>query len=135
MRINPKLSLLSDFSVNPIFEDTTVYVLDSKLDGDDPIPISDTSLLPPPRSSLQTQGTVAFHLHLNHLPTASGFFQVRNARGQISVPSTSSIVNRNTTDYSFNIGLNPTIHLGTNVVTFDSGIQGTIRRDSISPGV
>ena len=77
LRINPKLSLLSDFSVNPIFEDTTVYVLDSKLDGVNPVPISDTALLPPPRSSLQTQGTVAYHLHLNHLPTASGFFQVQ----------------------------------------------------------
>ena len=133
LRINSKLSLLSDVSMNPIFEDTTVYVLDSKLDGVNPIPISDTALLPPPRSSLQTQGTVAYHLHLNHLPTATGFFQVRNARGQISVPSTSSIVNRDTTDYSLNIGLNPTIHLGTNVVTFDSGIQGTFRRDSLSP--
>ena len=27
------VSLLSDFSVQPIFEDTTVYVLDSKLDA------------------------------------------------------------------------------------------------------
>jgi tetratricopeptide (TPR) repeat protein len=133
LRINPTVSLLSNFSVQPIFEDTTVYVLDSKLDAVTPIPISETSLLPPPRSSIQTQGTAAFHLHLNHLPTASGFFQVRNARGRISVPSTNSIVNRNTTDYSFNIGLNPTVHLGTNVLNFDGGIQETIRRDSISP--
>lgn len=133
LRINPTVSLLSEISVSPIFEDTTVYVLDSKLDAPAPVPISDTSLLPPPRSSLQTQGTAAYHLHLNYLPTASGFFQVRNARGQISVPSTSSIVNRNTTDYSFNFGLNPTVHLGSNVLTFDSGIQATIRRDSLSP--
>jgi hypothetical protein len=49
------------------------------------------------------------------------------------VPSTNSIVNRNTTDYSFNIGLNPTVHLGRNVLSFDGGIQETIRRDSISP--
>jgi tetratricopeptide (TPR) repeat protein len=133
LRVNPRLSLLSDVSVNPIFEDTTVYVLDSKLDSVNPVPISDTSLLPPPRSSIQTQGTVAYHLHLNYLPTATGFFQVRNARGTISVPSLSSVANRNTTDYSFNIGLNPTIRLGTNMVTFDGGIQETIRRDSISP--
>jgi hypothetical protein len=133
LRVNQKLSLLSDFSVNPIFEDTTVYVLDSKLDGTKPVPITDPALLPPPRSSFQTQGTVAYHLHLNYLPTASGFFQVRNARGQISVPSLSSVSNRDTTDYSFNFGLNPTIHLGTNVVTFDGGIQATVRRDSISP--
>jgi hypothetical protein len=67
------------------------------------------------------------------VPTASGFFQLRNARGQIDVPASNSIVNRSTTDSVFNIGLDPTIRLGTNVVTFDSGIQEIIRRDSLSP--
>jgi Flp pilus assembly protein TadD len=133
LRVTPKVSLLSDFSIEPIFEDTTVYVLDSKLDAPFPVPSSDTSLLPPPRSSLETQWTDAYHLHLNHLPTTSGFLQLRNTRGQISVPSTNSIVSRNTTDYVFNVGLNPTIRLGTNVLTFNSGFQGTVRRDSLSP--
>ncbi len=132
-RVNSRLSLLSDVSVSPVFEDTTVYVLDSKLDASFPVPPSDTSLLPPPRSSLASQGTLAYHLHLDHLPTASGFFEVRNAQGTISVPSTNSVVSRNTNDYSFNIGLNPTVHVGTNVVTFNSGIQLTIRRDLDSP--
>jgi tetratricopeptide (TPR) repeat protein len=133
LRITPDLSLLSDFSVEPIFEDTTVYVLDSKLDAPSPVPSSDTSLLPPPRSSLQTQWTDAFHLHLGSLPTGSGFFQVRNARGLISVPSTSSIVDRDTTDYTMNFALNPTVRLGNNVLQFNSGVQETIRRDSESP--
>jgi len=133
LRITPTVSLLSDFSMEPIFEDATVYVLDSKLDAPFPVPSSDTSLLPPPRSSLETQGTVAYHLHLSRIPTASGFFQVRNTRGQISVPSTNSIVSRNTTDYVYNIGLNPTIRLGTSALTFNSGFQGTVRRDSVSP--
>jgi len=133
LRVTPVVSLLSDFSVEPIFEDSTVYVLDSKLDATVPVAGSDTALLPPPRSSLETQLTSAFHLHLGHLPTTSGFFQVRNAQGQISVPSTNSIASRNTTDYTFNIGLNPTINLGRNVLTFNSGVQATIRRDSESP--
>ena len=132
-RITPSLSLLSDFSVEPIFEDTTVYVLDSKLDGPLPVPNSDTSLLPPPRSSIQTQWTDAFHLHLGRIPTPSGFFQLRNAQGEISVPSLSSIVNRDTTDYTFNFGLNPIVHLGSNVAVFNGGVQETIRRDSLSP--
>ncbi|MGA8671676.1 MAG: tetratricopeptide repeat protein [Terracidiphilus sp.] len=132
-RITPSLSLLSDFSVEPIFEDTTVYVLDSKLDGPLPVPNSEPSLLPLPRSSIQTQWTDAFHLHLGRIPTPSGFFQLRNARGQISVPSLSSIVNRNTTDYIFNFGLNPIVHLGSNVAVFNGGVQETIRRDSLSP--
>ncbi|MGH9607766.1 MAG: tetratricopeptide repeat protein [Terracidiphilus sp.] len=133
LRVTPALSVLSDFSVAPIFEDTTVYVLDSKLDGVAPVPSFDAALLPPPRSSMQTQWTDAFHLHLGPLPTASGFYQLRNARGLISVPSTSSIVNRDTTDNSFNFGLNPTVHIGSNVMTFNSGIQATVRRDSRDP--
>ena len=132
-RVNRTLSLLSNFLVQPIFEDTTVYVLDSKLDATFPVPPSQLALLPSPRSSLQMQGTIAYHLHLRYLPTASGFFQVNNTQGQISVPATNSIVNRNTTDYSLNFGLNPTLHLGRNVLTFNSGIEGTIRRDSLSP--
>jgi hypothetical protein len=132
-RVNRRFSVLSDVSVDPIFEDTTVYILDSKLDAGFPVPPTDTSLLPPPRSSLETQWTSAFHLHLNYLPAASGFFELRNARGDISVPATNSVVSRNTTDYSFNFGVNPTIHLGTNVITFNSGVQATTRRDSESP--
>lgn len=133
LRVTPRLSMLSDFSVDPIFEDTTVYVLDSKLDATYPVPPTDTSLLPPPRSSIQTQWTGAYHLHWNYLPTASGFFQVRNARGLISVPATNSVVNRDTTDYTFNFGVNPTVHIGHNVLTFNNGIQATVRRDSESP--
>jgi hypothetical protein len=130
-RVSSHLSVLDSVTIQPIFEDTPVYVLDSKLDSTFAVPPTDTSLLPPPRSSIDTEWTNAFHLHLNYLPTATGFFQLRNARGTISVPSTNSIVNRNTTDYSFNIGLNPTIHLGNNVITFNSGVQETLRRDSL----
>ena len=132
-RINSTVSLLSDFLVTPVFEDATVYVLDSKLDAPTPVPSSDVSLLPPPRSSIAQQWTGAYHLHLENLPTLGGFFQVRNARGEISVPATSSIVNRNTTDYTVNFGVAPTFHLGSNLVQFNSGVQGTIRRDSLSP--
>jgi hypothetical protein len=133
LRVTPELSLLSFFSVDPIFEDTTVYVLDSKLDASFPIPPSDTSLLPPPRSSIETEWTDAYHLHLSHLPTVGGFFQLRNARGQISVPATNSIVNRDTTDYTFNVGLSPSVNIGRNVLTFNGGIQEIVRRDSESP--
>ncbi len=130
LKINSRLNLLSDFSVDPIFEDTTVYVLDSKLDAPFAVPANDTSLLPPPRSSLETQWTTAYHLHYGLLPTAGGFFQVRNTRGLISVPSTNAIQNRNTNDYNFNFGFNPTVHFGNNSITFNPGIQATIRRDA-----
>jgi tetratricopeptide (TPR) repeat protein len=132
LRITPNFSFLSDFSVSPIFEDTTVYPLDAKLDVPQPIP-GRQNLLPLPRSSIQTEWTGAYHLHLGDLPDASGFFQVRNAQGQISLPSADAIVNRDTTDYSFNFGLNPTLHLGKNIFSFNAGIQETIRRDSEDP--
>jgi len=133
LRVTPRVSLLSDFSMEPVFEDSTVYVLDSKLDASFSVPPSDTALLPPPRSTLQTQWTDSFHLHFGHLPTPSGFFQVRNARGDISVPATNSIVSRDTTDYTFNFGLNPIVRLGRNVLIFNGGMQETVRRDSLSP--
>ena len=41
LRLNPMLSVLSEFSMQPIFEDTTVYVLDSKLDAPFAVPSSD----------------------------------------------------------------------------------------------
>jgi Flp pilus assembly protein TadD len=135
MRINPHLSVLSDVSVEPIFEDSTVYVLDSKTLATFAVPSSDTAQLPPPRSSTQTMWTDAFHLHLpagNDL-APSGFFQLRNAQGLISVPATNAVLDRNTTDSTFNFSLNPTIHLGHNVVTFNTGAQETLRRDSKDP--
>lgn len=148
MRINPTLSLLSDFSVRPIYEDSTVYVLDSKLDAATPIAPNDIQNLPAPRSSVQTESTDAFHLHLNHVPTPAGFFQVRNARGTISAPATGNqcagtpagqggictlIINRDTTDYSLNLGLNPTVHFGRNLLAFNGGVQETLRRDALQP--
>ncbi len=124
--------MLSDFSVAPIFEDTTVYPLDAKLDVPNPIP-GRQGLLPPPRSSIETQSAGAYHLHFADLPGAGGFFQIRNAQGQISLPSADAIINRDTTDYTFNFGLNPSVHVGRNVLTFSTGIQETIRRDSEDP--
>jgi tetratricopeptide (TPR) repeat protein len=145
LRVTPNLSLLSDYSIAPVYEDTTVYVLDSKLDALQPIPPNNFALLPGPRSSFQNQWTDAFHLHWKNLPTPTGFFQVRNARGPISAPSsycgpgtTSSsictlVINRNTTDYNMNIGVNPTFRFGRNMLAFNTGVQGTIRRDSLQP--
>ncbi|TCK72731.1 tetratricopeptide repeat protein [Acidipila rosea] len=145
-RINPTVSILSNLTSQPLFEDSTVYVLDAKTFGRNPAasgPTINTAELPLPRYTIETDWTNAYHLHLGSLPTTGGFFQLRNARGLISVPATAvsgpggvvtgGIVKRNTTDYTMNYGVDPTVHLGGNVVTFNAGVQGTIRRDSISP--
>jgi tetratricopeptide (TPR) repeat protein len=127
IRINRMVSLHSDFSVAPIFENTTIYSLDAQLIG------APQGQLPTPRSSLETQWTAGYRLHLPGMPDAGGFFQIRNSRGQISLPSTNTIVNRDTTDYSFNFAVNPTFHLGNNVFTLSAGLQKTLRRDSADP--
>jgi len=127
IRINKTVSLLSDFSVAPIFENTTVYALDAQLIG------APQGLLPTPRSSLETQWTAGYHLHLPGMPDAGGFFQIRNARGQISLPSANAIINRDTTDYNFNFAVNPSFHLGNNVFSLSAGVQRTLRRDSQDP--
>jgi len=127
MRVNSKLSLGSDFSVAPIFEDSTVYSLDARLLN------APQGLLPTPRSTLQTQWTTAYRLHVAGMPDAGGFFQIRNARGDISLPSTNTIVNRDTTDYSFNFAVNPVFRLGSNAISLSAGLERTIRRDSRDP--
>ena len=127
LRINHTLSFLSDYSLSPIFEDTTVYALDAQLAFATP------GTLPPPRSSIQSQWTEAFHLHVNGMPDAGGFFQVRNARGVISLPSANSIVDRDTWDYTLNFAVNPSLRLGDNVFNFSAGIQQTLRRDNSDP--
>jgi tetratricopeptide (TPR) repeat protein len=134
-RINSELSALSSFIFQPIFEDSTVYLLDAKTFGNPP-PISssgtNSALLPPPRYSDDLEWTTAYHLHLGAMPTAGGFVQVRNDRGTISVPAI-GIVNRDTTDTTLNFGVAPSIRVGTALLTFNSGFQETIRRDSRSP--
>jgi tetratricopeptide (TPR) repeat protein len=133
-RVNPRLSVLSNLVFQPVFEDSTVYLLDAKTFGNPPAITGSsvtTSLLPPPRVSDDTEWTTAYHLHFGAVPTG-GYYQLRNDRGTISVPAI-GIVNRNTTDNSFNFGVAPTLHIGPGVLTFNSGIQATIRRDSESP--
>ncbi len=67
------------------------------------------------------------------MPLISGFFQVRNARGQFAFPNEGLIFNRDTYDYNFNGALNPVLHIGRNTIAFNTGIQFTLRRDQESP--
>ncbi len=134
-RIDKHISVLSNLLQQPIYEDSTVYVLDSETFGNPPAIYGSTvatSKLPLPRYTIDTEWTDAFHLHLNHWPTTGGFFQLRNARGMISMPAI-GIVRRSTWDYNFNYGVAPNFHLGATMLSFNAGFMGTIRRDTISP--
>ncbi len=128
-RINNHLSLLGNFTMGGLYDDSTIYMLDQQIFG-----LSNSNpLLPPPRSQLESLATLGYRLHLGNFPLVSGFFQVRNANGPYSLPQEALIVNRNTFDYNFNTAVNPVVHLGNASLSFNTGIQFTIRRDTEDP--
>jgi hypothetical protein len=53
--------------------------------------------------------------------------------GRFLFPSVNVIQDRNTYDTYFNGGITPVLHLGSNSISFNGGLQYTIRRDTISP--
>lgn len=128
MPVTSKISVGSDFEMNGIFDDETIYDLDRQLFG-----VTNKGLLPPPRATLETRWLNDFRMHQDGWPTISGFFQVRNARGPYSVPSEALIVNRDTYDYSANGALNPVLHAGPVTLQFNTGLQYTWRRDREDP--
>lgn len=128
LQVGKRFGLESDFLSHGIFEDETIYGLDRQIfTGPAGTP------LPPPRSSRETIWTNGYRAHFQGWPLLSGFFQVRNARGQVSLPSEALILNRDTYDYSINSALNPVLHLGRNAFSFNAGLQFTFRRDKQSP--
>ena len=125
--VTQKIGVSSDFQVAPIFDDQTIYGLDAQLLA------GPNGELPPPRSSIETRWTNSFRIHQDNLPLISGFFQLRNARGQQSLPNQNLIISRDTYDYALNGALNPVLHLGRNSLIFNTGIQFTVRRDKEAP--
>lgn len=127
-QINQNLSLYSAASFAPQLEDINVYTLDAKLSRG-----TAGSLLPPPRHSFQSLGEAHYKVHLNNFPAISGFVGESMTSGRISLPSLNTIEDRHTYDTIFNGGVSPIVHLGPSTLTFNGGLQFTIRRDSISP--
>ncbi len=126
-QINPTLSIGSDASFAPIFEDINIYQMDARLLG------ASGDTLPPPRHSYESLAREGYHVRLGGWPVINGFVEERNARGTISFPSRSLIQDRNTYDTAFNGGISPILRLGTASFLFNTGVQFTIRRDSLSP--
>lgn len=126
--LTPNIGVQPGLSVSPIFEDITIYTMDAKLLG-----IPKASLLPPPRYSTETIAAGRYKIHINGLPLISGLVAERNARGSFSFPNELLVLNRDTYDTTFNGGINPVLHFGSNTVTFNPGLQFTIRRDTSSP--
>jgi tetratricopeptide (TPR) repeat protein len=130
MRVTDHLSMLTDFTTGGLYDDYTVYVLDQQIFG----LTSHSANLPPPRSQQESLWTTAYRYHFdNNFPMVSGFFQIRNATGEESLPQEALIINRNTFDYNFNSAVNPVLHLGDGWIALNAGLQFTLRRDTSAP--
>ena len=127
-QINNKLSLVPEGIFTPIFEDINVYTLDAKL-----LHITNPALLPPPRHSFQSLAESHYRVNLGGLPPITGFVGQSMTAGRLLYPSTGVVQDRNTYDTIVNGGINPILHLGANSVTFNGGLQFTVRRDTVSP--
>jgi tetratricopeptide (TPR) repeat protein len=126
--VTRNLSVAPEASFAPSLEDINVYTLDAKILG-----VTTPSLLPPPRHSFQSLADTHYHLHLGKFPTITGLVGVSETTGTLLFPSVSVIQNRHTYDTFFNGGITPVVHLGSNRIAFNGGLQYTIRRDTISP--
>ncbi len=127
--INQYVSLAPEGLFAPALEDINVYTLDAEILGVRNTP----SLLPPPRHSYENLVDSHFRLHLSNLPPITGFVGQSFTSGLFLYPSVNVIEPRNTYDTTFNGGIAPAIHFGPNTVTFNGGLQFTIRRDTLSP--
>ncbi|HSZ64115.1 MAG TPA: tetratricopeptide repeat protein [Terriglobales bacterium] len=127
-QINRVVSFLPDASFAPVLEDINVYTLDARIS-----PVANPSLLPPPRHSFQSMAESHYRIHVGDLPPISGFVGESLTDGTLLFPSVNVIQTRHTFDTFFNGGIAPTLHFGSNSITFNGGIQFTVRRDTVSP--
>jgi hypothetical protein len=127
-QINQTVSVLPEVSFAPSLEDINVYTLDARL-----LHVTDPTLLPPPRSSFQDLALSHYRLHLGNWPVISGFVGESMTRGRFLFPSTHVVENRNTYDTIFNVGVSPLVHVGSNTIALNGGVQFTLRRDTSSP--
>jgi tetratricopeptide (TPR) repeat protein len=127
-QINQIVSIFPEASFSPQLEDINVYTLDAKI-----LNVTNPALLPPPRHSFQSLAESHYRLHVGSLPVISGFVGEGMTTGRFLFPSTNVIQDRNTYDTIFNGGITPVLHLGTNTIAFNGGLQFTVRRDTNSP--
>src|SRR5207247_10953909 len=74
-----------------------------------------------------------YRLDMANFPRSLVLVEERHARGRIAFPSELLIQDRKTYDTMINGGVNPVMHFANNSISFEPGLQFTIRRDTISP--
>jgi tetratricopeptide (TPR) repeat protein len=127
-QITQKVSIFPEASFGGALENINVYTLDARM-----LKVTDPSKLPPPRRSYQNLAESHYRIHLGNLPLISGFAGESMTTGRFLFPSVNVVQDRNTYDTFFNGGITPVLHLGSNTVAFNGGLQFTLRRDTISP--
>jgi tetratricopeptide (TPR) repeat protein len=127
-QINGNTSIAPGASFAPALEDINVYTLDSRI-----LKVTNPALLPPPRHSFQNLVESHYRVHLGNLPVISGFVGQSFTTGRLLFPSVGVVQDRNTYDTILNGGVNPVLHFGANSITFNGGLQFTVRRDKVSP--
>jgi tetratricopeptide (TPR) repeat protein len=127
-QISDNISFVPEAVSAPAFEDVNVYTLDARI-----LNVTDPTLLPPPRHSFRNLVESHYRVKLGNLPAISGFVGQGFTTGRLLFPSAGVVQERNTFDTILNGGFNPILHFGTNSITFNGGLQFTIRRDTVSP--
>ena len=129
--LTDRIGMGSEIRENPLFEDENIYQMDARLLGVQ----NSKTLLPPPRRSIETFADSRFQFRPTSFLPIQGFVAERNAQGSISVPSRLLIEDRNTFDTIFNVSAAPTVRLGNIKLTVMPGLQYTVRRDALAPGL
>jgi tetratricopeptide (TPR) repeat protein len=127
-QVTDNLSIVPEGVFTPALEDINVYTLDARI-----LKINNPKLLPPPRHSYQDLVESHYRVHFGNFPVISGFVGQSLTTGRLLYPSVGVIQDRNTYDTIVNGGINPILHFGSNSITFNGGLQFTVRRDTISP--
>ena len=126
--ITNNLSVVPEANFGPVLEDINVYTLDARM-----LKVTDPAMLPPPRHSFQSLAESHYRVHLGNLPAITGFVGEAMTSGRLLYPSVGIVQDRHTYDTILNGGISPVLRFGQNSITFNGGLQFTVRRDSISP--
>jgi tetratricopeptide (TPR) repeat protein len=127
-QINETVSFVPEAFFGGALEDLNVYALDAKI-----LKVTNPALLPPPRHSYQSFAESRYRIHFNGFPAITGFVGQGVTVGRLLFPSVGVIQDRNTYETIINGGVSPILHLGSNTITFNGGLQFNLRRDTISP--
>jgi tetratricopeptide (TPR) repeat protein len=121
--ILPNVTMRNDFDTHALFNDATLFQMESLLVGG----------VQPPFWEQQTDLFAGFHYNHTAWPPIVGLVGVSNFRGAFAVPNQLGIVDRNTFDTVINAGVTPMFRLGSARFVITPGLQFTIRRDTLTP--